>query len=129
MNLDEALVLLLEAPAVASKVGARVYAKKLPEGPTYPAIVFHRISAPREHSQDGASGLSHPRYQLNIYAATHQAAQDLAERVRKTIDGWSGIKAGIDINAIFLEDESDGYDDDLKVHWFMQDYTIWHNED
>lgn len=122
---------LTEAAGLAGVLGGRVYPKHLPQNPTYPAIAYHRISGPREHSHDGSSGLAHPRFQLDLFARTHVAAKDLAEKVRLALDGYKGVMGGVggvDVNGAFLEDDDDGYDDDLKVYWWRMDFTVWHNE-
>ncbi len=128
MTIDAAInQLLIASPAFAS-VGDRVYPKKLPENPVYPAIVYHRISTVREHSHDGSSSLAAARFQFDIYARSYVAARDAAEALRSILDGFRGVVAGVDINGAFNEDEDDGYDDDIQIYWFRQDYRIFHNE-
>ncbi len=39
-----------------------------------------------------------------------------------------GGVGGVDVNGVFLEDDDDGYDDDLQVYWWRMDFTLWHNE-
>ena len=122
---------LTENAGVASVAAGRVYPKHLPQNPTYPAIVYHRISGPREHSHDGSSGLAHPRFQFDLYAASHVACKDLAEKLRLALDAFKGTMGGaggVDVNGVFLEDDDDGYDDDFKVFWWRMDFILWHNE-
>lgn len=130
MTIEAALVKhLTEHAGLASVLGGRVFPKHRPQQPAYPAIVYHRISGPREHSHDGASGLAHPRFQFDCYAPTYAGAKDLSERVRAALDGYRGLMGGsVDVNGAFLEDDDDGYDDDLQVYWWRQDFIIWHNE-
>ena len=122
---------LTENAGLAGVLGGRVYPKRMPQNPTYPTIVYHRISGAREHSHDGSSGLAHPRFQLDLWAKTHIAAKDLAEKVRAALDGYKGVMGGVggvDVNGVFLEDDDDGYDDDLQVYWWRMDFTLWHSE-
>lgn len=129
MSIEAALfTLLTTTPSIAAKVADRVYPKQLPQDPTTPAIVYHRISGPREHSHDGSSGLAHPRFQLDMYAGSYLEAKALADAVRVAIDGYKGTVEGVEIQAIFLENDDDGHDDELKVYWFQADYIIWHAE-
>lgn len=128
MTIDAALNQLLIASPAFAAVGDRVYPKKLPENPVYPAIVYHRISTVREHSHEGSSNLAAVRIQFDIYARTYVAARDAAEGLRSVLDGFRGVVDGVDINGAFNEDEDDGYDDDMQVYWFRQDYRILHNE-
>lgn len=118
---------LIEATGLAY-LGGRVYPKHLPENTPYPAIAYHRISTPREHSHDGPSGLAHPRFQFDLYARTYAGISELAEGVRASLDGYKGLLGGVDVQGVFLEDDDDGYDDDLEVFWRRLDFTVWHNE-
>lgn len=129
MSIEAALFSLLTSNAdVSGKIADRLYPKVLPQDPSYPAGVYHKVSGAREHSHDGASGLARPRFQFDLYATSYAAAIALATAVREAIDGFKGISAGVSIEGCFLEDEDDGYDDELKVYWVRQDYAIWHNE-
>lgn len=132
MTIEEAIQAhLLATPNVAALVGVRVYPVKMPQRPTYPAVVYNRISGPREHSQDGSSGLAHPRFQLDCFAATYAGAKDLASKVRLALDGFRGSMggvSGVDVNAVFIEDDRDDYDDDIHVYWVSLDAVVWHNE-
>lgn len=133
MNIEAALAKhVTEAPQTAAHIGGRMYPKRLPQNPTYPAIVYHRVSGNREHSHDSSSGLAHPRIQLDVYARTHVEAKAVAEAVRSVLDGLPagklGGSAGVDTSGVFLEDDDDGYDDDFEIYWFRMDFSIFHNE-
>lgn len=132
MRIEQALVQhLLTNAAVAAKVGNRVHLKQLPQRSTLPAIVIHKVSGPREHSHDGSSGLARPRFQFDMYAATAEAANDLAEKVRLALDGFRGTMGGVSgvrVDGVFLENERDDYDDSAEVQAVSQDYIVWHGE-
>ena len=129
MTIEEALDTYLQSNTdLTELIGTRLYPKKLPQKPTLPAVVYHRISGPREHSMDGSSGLAHPRFQFDMYGRTYAAAKDVSDKMRLALDAFKGTIGGVDINGAFLEDDSDGYDDDLEIYWFQADYEIWHNE-
>lgn len=129
MTIDGALTQLITGNAgVAQVMADRIYPKKFPENPTYPAIVYHRISTVREYSQDGFSALTSVRFQFDVHARTYVAARDLSGKLRLAIDAFRGVVGDVDINGIWNEDEDDGYDDDLNVFWFRQDYRVLHNE-
>lgn len=132
MTIEEAITSHLTTNAgVAALVASRVYPKQMPQAPTYPAIVYHRISGPREHSQTGSSGLAHPRFQFDLYARSYAGAKNLSEKVRLAFDDFRGSMgggSGVEVDAVFLEDDGDDYDDDLQVYMFRVDYTFWHGE-
>lgn len=132
MTIEEAITAHLLADAgVAALVATRVYPVKMPQRPTYPAVTYFRVSGPREHSQSGPSGLAHPRFQLDCMAATYAGAKTLAAAVRLALDGFRGSMGGgggVDVNAVFIEDDRDDQDDDIQVYWVSLDAVVWHNE-
>jgi len=76
---------------IAELIGTRCYPGRLPEGVTYPALSYFRVSADntpyRDH--DGATTREVSRVQFNAYAATGDGAAALADQVRAAWDGYS----------------------------------------
>lgn len=132
MTIAEAIVAHLLANAgVSALAGTRVYGKRAPQAPTYPLVVIHKISGPSEHSQDGPAGLATPRHQIDCMGKKISDAVGLGEAVRVAMDGFQGTLGGgggVAVDAIFIEDRRDDYDDDLEVHVYSQDFQIWHHE-
>ncbi len=130
MTIEEAIHAHLKAHAsVSALAGDRVYPKVMPQKPTYPAIVYHRISGVREPNQQGPSGLTHPRFQFDCYGATYAAAKGLADAVRFALDGFQGtMGGGPHVSAAFVENDADDYDDELGIHRQIVDVVIWHEE-
>lgn len=132
MTIEEALVAHLASDAaVAASVSDRIYPAVLPQKPGYPAIVYHRVSGPREHSQDGPSGLAHARFQLDCIDGTFRGARELGAAVRLALDGFSGTMGGGDgvpVGAVFIEDEDGDYDDTLRLYRWRLDAVISHEE-
>lgn len=132
MLLEEAIRAHLVANGgVSALIGTRLYPLVLPQDPTYPAIVLTRVSGVREHSHDGPSLLSTSRLQLDCIAPTAAAAKNVADKVRLALDGFRGTMGGaggVEVNGAWLEDERDGYDDELRVYSASVDYMVLHNE-
>jgi len=128
-HIEEALKSILEdASAVTDLVGTRIYPVMLPQGVTFPAITFLRVSTPRTESHDGPSGLASPRYQINCWSETHTEASDLAVAVRKTVHGYRGTSEGVRIDGILAVGERDDIDLERGVQRVITDWKIWHNE-
>lgn len=91
-------------------VASRVYPLRLPQGPTYPAVRYQLIGAPRTHlmgdDPDASIGV-HARVQVDCYADTYAGAHELAEQVRLALSRWSGTSGGVAVEVVFLEDERD----------------------
>lgn len=60
------------------------------KGTVLPRITYQRISTKRMQSNDGPTGLSSARVDLNLYAETYDQVQQLAEHVRRIFDGFAG---------------------------------------
>ena len=112
--MEEALRALLAADAaVAALVGARIYPVEIPQGADMPALVYTRISGPRDHAFSGPTGLAMARVQVDAYAdpaasaSAYASAKGLIRAVRQAVDGYRGASAGTEIGGIFSDDERD----------------------
>jgi hypothetical protein len=88
-------------------VCSRTYPIVLPQDPTYPNVVYQKITGGRGQAMDGPSGLASPLFQISIYASTFSEAKELAEDVRQLLDGYSGD----DIQVAFVENDYDTHDE------------------
>ena len=93
--------------AIAAVVGTRVYPVMAPQNATYPCLVYTRVSTPRFHTHDGASGMAQPRFQINLWADSFSAARTLADTVRTAVDGTKTVSgtAGV-IRTLRIVDET-----------------------
>jgi len=130
MVIEEGLHAYLVGHAgLTALVGARVYPLKAPDDAMYPLVVYQRISGPRVYSHDGASGLSHPRFQLTSWGEIYPDAKAVAKQVRLAMSGYSGTMGDdVAVDACFLVNELDRYDQETKRWGIIQDYMIWHHE-
>ena len=119
--------------AAATAAAGRIYPKIRPAKAALPAITYQRITTERVRSHTGPSGLAYPRFQINAWAATWDAANALAVEIRTALDGSIGTWDDADVQACDLEDEGD-----LEAvptegasrmrHGIRQDYIIRHAE-
>lgn len=111
---------LLASQDLRNLVGDRIYVLKLPQNPTYPAVTFFKASNPRHHDLD----IAYPRFQFDVWAASYEAAKNVADEIRKALQrekgDWSGIKV---IQGVYLN-EIDLYEDDTKIYHIVSDYKI-----
>lgn len=78
----------LEQAAVAHLATAaitRVYPSALPEGVTYPAHSYQRISAPREQSFRRTVQSTRVRLQFDTWGSTHASVQSAADALRAAL--------------------------------------------
>lgn len=82
--------LLASGSALAAVIGTRIHYGRLPQNPTYPALVYQRISSDRAHSQQGGSGLDLGLWQFTVWGP--DATQNLLaiEELRLLVQGYMG---------------------------------------
>lgn len=106
-------------------VGTRVYRTIAPQNPTYPCVVYTRVTGPRIHDLTGPTGQSEGRFEVSAIAKTAAAVEDVAEAVRGVLDGWTST--GLVQNSR-LTGEVDIYYDDLQVYQIALDFVLMHDE-
>lgn len=129
MSLNAALYTrVITDTTISGLIGTKFYPATAVQEATAPYAVYQRISTPRDYTQDGASGMSWPRYQITSIAATFSGARALADAMRARLSGFSGTVESVVIGAIFLDQEADEFRDALNEFTVRQDYIIWHVE-
>lgn len=102
---------LLADPDVAALVATRVWPVKLPQGPTFPAIVYQRISTTSNGvAMESPVGPTRSRVQLSAWASTFSGARQLAEAVVHALNGWSGTAGGESVQLVRLTNWLDDYE-------------------
>ncbi len=106
----------------------RCYPVTIPQAPTYPLILYTKISGDRDHHLRGPSGHAHPRFQIEAWAETYTAAKSLADAIREALDGYSGTVLGTKIGSCLIDSERDTYESEIEVYRVISDWFIWHIE-
>lgn len=132
-SIDESLVTILQAStAVTALAGQRIYPLRALQTAQRPLVIYQRISATREHSHDGPSGLARPRFQFRCVANSFSQARGLADAVRGALDGYQGTVGGVRIDAIVFQNELDtddaAMDEDATTASVLMDFYVWHGE-
>lgn len=129
---------LLADTAIAAIVAARVYPLRLPQPKAgvvnLPAIVIQRISGFRFKHLRGADALARPRYQVDCWAQTHDAATALGSLVRQRLNGFAGEWTDDESPettvrvVVLLENEQDLFEEDILggLCRHSADYFIFH---
>jgi len=132
--IETALRYILINDATVKAITTRCYPVALPQSPTYPLILYTKITGMRDHHLQGPSGHAHPRFQIEAWAQkasgydAYSVAKSLADAIRGALDGYSGTAAGTKIGSCLIESEQDDYQKEIEVYRVIQDYFIWHEE-
>lgn len=111
--------------AVAGVVGQRMHARKLPQKPELPALVYQRISTRREHDLDGPDGAPRVRMQVTCWAAQPADAYRLAGIVRRRLDGHRGRMGAGGVGFVQCGGERDVEDPDAGRSGVALDFVIF----
>ena len=103
--------------ALKSLVSNRCYPLLMPENPTYPSIVFTRISSTPENTLNGGATIDQVRFQIDIYSETYAGAKALAASVRTAMEAAS-FKG-------LLQTDQDFFEPDVTIYRVTQDFYVW----
>jgi len=82
MYIEQALqTVLSEDATVSGYVDDRIFYVKAPPKAKAPYIVFAKLSAPRDMTLTGASGLVRGRFEFECYSATYMQAKEISQAV------------------------------------------------
>lgn len=113
--------------------GGRVEYVNAPQDTEIPYIVLQKISAPRVHSHDGASGLARARFQFTVFAETYKEAKEIAQAMQAILQGYSGTSEDVEIQAILYDNETDGFAINSRsasgnLYYIATDYIVRHKD-
>lgn len=116
MTLEEGLVAALRADAqvgalvanATSPVTYRIYREHLPQQPTYPAIVFARVTTIGNTILEGPSSLQEVLISLDVLALSDASRMAVASAVKAAINGVRGNLGGASVQLVHVTDEQDG---------------------
>lgn len=127
-TVEEALKASLVADSGVKAITTRCYPGDLGQNPTYPLILYFKVTGVRDHCLQGPTGLATPRFQIEAWAETYSEAKALANAIRKALDGKKFTVDTVVISSILIQSERDFYEPAVSCHRIIQDYTVWHNE-
>jgi hypothetical protein len=100
---------LVSTTAVTNLVGTRVYPVIAPADAALPFLTWRRMSVQRQQSLSGPIGTPTVMLTVDLFATTYEAARDIADAVRVSLDGWGGTFQNTVVANVSLENESDGF--------------------
>lgn len=127
-TIEEAIHDILVADSSVKAITTRCYPSTLPQNPTYPLILYAKVTGERINDLSGPSGMAHPRFQIEAWAETYAAAKSLANAIRVCLNGYRGTSGTVRIGSFLIQSERDIYEPEAACHRVVMDYTIWHNE-
>ena len=115
---------LTSEPAVTNLVGTRVYPSQLPQNPTYPAVVYRRVSTQWPYDLSGPGNMGFPRFQFDCYGLSYGSVKGVAQTLRLVLSGFAGSVDGVEICGIWFLSEVDGFDPVADVDRVAVDFRV-----
>lgn len=120
---------LLLTSAITDVCSTRITPDTLPKNQPLPAIVYSVISNIPAHHLGGRSEIAFARVQLDVYASTRDAANELGELIRLAVDGQSGAWGNHYVRTCHMENDITDYEypidgSDSKRYMRTQDYLV-----
>ncbi len=95
MTPEEALVAHLGShDGFTALVANRLYPLVLPQGPTYPAVTYARISRKGRRTLGGTVALVNSRFQFSCWAKSYREAKAVAAELESALQSYSGQMGG-----------------------------------
>jgi hypothetical protein len=129
--------LLINNAPLQAEISGRVHPGIVPQKSVFPCVVLTQISSERTPVMGEDTGTVRSTWQIDQYATTYAQARKVASLVRKALErragtfpaGGSPVIAPRLIQAIFVEADTDLFEDETQLHRVSTDYTIWYQEE
>lgn len=129
MNAEKAIYARLAAVAgVTALVGTRIYPVLAPQNPTFPHLVYQRISAERIGNLGADTDMVESRVQVSCFADSYSGTKELADAVRLALQRADGTFGGVTVDDMWIESDQDIYDPQTRDHFVAIDVLVRHRE-
>lgn len=115
--------------AFSAIAGSRVYFRRVPRKPLYPAVIYHRISTELDRGVAGATGRTIARFQFDCRAESAITAKKLARALRDRLDDFIGTMGSTTVRNTAIDGESDDeFDSEAKTYRTLVDALITYED-
>jgi len=111
---------------LSALIGSRVYPAKLPQDVTYPACVYETVSRTEFPAMGVNADQTRKRITVTGFASNYSDAKDLETQIIAALDRYSGTSDGTTIDACYLENVSDVYEDVFESYQVSIDFMIYY---
>jgi hypothetical protein len=121
---------LLADPAVSTKVGGiRVYHGTMPQGEAGDSLVINdRISEDTDYHNEGPSGMTRNRVQIDAWSRNASNARALDNAVKDRLSGFQGQMFSVRVQAALAAGVHSGFDSASGMHRSGRDFLITFEE-
>jgi hypothetical protein len=133
MTLEQALYnYLASAPAgLVTLLAGRIYPLTLPQEAALPAVSYQRISTTGMRTMGAPRLGREATFQFDVWATSHASRLAVTDALRVALDGYSGTMGGaggVDVLAVQMQNDQDGYEPLTKAYRGIVEFKIWHHD-
>lgn len=129
--------LIVASSDVTDLVSERVFPGIVPQRTQFPCVVYTQISSERVSVMGEDTGTVMATWQIDHYATTYAVARQLASAVRKALQRQRGTFPDDEdppivprlIQGIFVQADTDLFEDETQLHRVSTDYIVWYQEE
>jgi hypothetical protein len=103
--------------------GVRVYHQRIPQGHTYPAVVYNVLSQTPENCKGGIA-LHKYEVTFTVYATNDVDAETIADNLITLLSGWSGDSGGKTWHYTCFQRKVELYNDPQKLAAKVVDFLF-----
>jgi len=119
---------LLADNAIMAAVDGGMFPSRMPQGRRHPSIVYSEVSNVGFHTFQGPLGFARPRFQIDAWAETPDAASYLSNLVKERLDGFKGTMGtapnAVTVQGALFQSSRDDYDPEADLYRRSTDYLI-----
>lgn len=94
---------------LAALVGTRIYPVIAPATATLPFVTWRRAGIQRSQTLGAPMGVPRLSVEYSIYAATYETSREVADGMRRVLDGYGGTVDNVVVRQVSLEQENDDF--------------------
>lgn len=100
---------LVDAPETCLLVGTRIYPALAPAAASLPFVTYRRSGIQRDQTLRNPMGMPRVSVEFSAYAMTYNEAREVADAVRRILDGYGGTVNNTVVEQVSLENETDDF--------------------
>lgn len=122
MSLEAKLFTALTGSTLITTLSAnRIYPVKSPQSPTYPHIVYARISGGQKNGLSGYQNVENPSIQIDTFSTSYTQAKTLSDNIHTVLDATTTFRS-------ILISDSDLFEDEINIQRVSQDFSCINHE-
>jgi hypothetical protein len=110
--------------AVTALIGSKCYPVVVPQKAAVPFVILSVVNVDPTDTKTGVSTTDVFRIQVDSYAASYDACQDLDKKVRDSIDKYMGTSSSIYIDGVRYLTSQDSFEDEPGEYRRISDYIV-----